>query len=38
MTGSGETTWPLELGMHLIGKPFAYAELAAKVHRMLDGA
>ncbi|EIM26006.1 ATP-binding protein [Microvirga lotononidis] len=28
----------LDPGMHLIGKPFTYAELAAKVRRMLDGA
>jgi PAS domain S-box-containing protein len=27
----------LDPGMHLIGKPFTYAELAAKVRRMLDG-
>jgi DNA-binding response OmpR family regulator len=27
----------LDPGMHLIGKPFAYAELAAKVRQMLDG-
>jgi signal transduction histidine kinase len=26
----------LDPGMHLIGKPFTYAELAAKVRRMLD--
>ncbi|WP_262297849.1 ATP-binding protein [Microvirga sesbaniae] len=28
----------LDVGTHLIGKPFTYAELAAKVRRMLDGA
>jgi DNA-binding NtrC family response regulator len=28
----------LDAGTHLIGKPFTYAELAAKVRRMLDGA
>jgi PAS domain S-box-containing protein len=28
----------LDPGMHLIGKPFTYAELAVKVRRMLDGA
>jgi PAS domain S-box-containing protein len=28
----------LETGMHLIGKPFTYAELAAKVRWMLDAA
>ncbi|MFD0465977.1 ATP-binding protein [Microvirga aerilata] len=28
----------LDPGMHLIGKPFTYAELAAKVRRMLDGS
>jgi len=28
----------LDPGMHLIGKPFTYAELAAKVRRMLDEA
>ena len=27
----------LDPGMHLIGKPFTYAELASKVRRMLDG-
>src|SRR3712207_6648247 len=27
----------LDPGMHLIGKPFTYVELAAKVRRMLDG-
>jgi signal transduction histidine kinase len=27
----------LDPGMHLIGKPFTYAELAAKVRQMLDG-
>jgi len=27
----------LDPGMHLLGKPFTYAELAAKVRRMLDG-
>ncbi|WP_308494346.1 hypothetical protein [Microvirga aerophila] len=27
----------LDPGMHLIGKPFTYAELAYKVRRMLDG-
>ncbi|WP_202049909.1 ATP-binding protein [Microvirga mediterraneensis] len=27
----------LDPGMHLIGKPFTYADLAAKVRRMLDG-
>ena len=26
----------LDPGMHLIGKPFTYAEVAAKVRRMLD--
>jgi hypothetical protein len=28
----------LDPGMHLIGKPFTYAELASKVRRMLDGS
>ncbi|WP_210271979.1 PAS domain-containing hybrid sensor histidine kinase/response regulator [Microvirga subterranea] len=28
----------LDPGMHLIGKPFTYAELAAKVRQMLDGS
>jgi PAS domain S-box-containing protein len=28
----------LDSGTHLIGKPFTYAELAAKVRRMIDGA
>jgi DNA-binding LytR/AlgR family response regulator len=27
----------LDSGMHLIGKPFTYAELASKVRRVLDG-
>jgi CheY-like chemotaxis protein len=27
----------LDPGMHLIGKPFTYAELASKVRRLLDG-
>jgi CheY-like chemotaxis protein len=27
----------LDPGMHLIGKPYTYADLAAKVRRMLDG-
>jgi PAS domain S-box-containing protein len=28
----------LDSGMHLIGKPYTYAELSSKVRRMLDGA
>jgi PAS domain S-box-containing protein len=28
----------LDPGMHLIGKPFTYSELAAKVRQLLDGA
>lgn len=28
----------LDPGMHLIGKPFTYAELASKVRRILDGS
>jgi hypothetical protein len=27
----------LDPGMHPIGKPFTYADLASKVRRMLDG-